>query len=498
MDKLISINPSNYQEIGRVEISTSEEIKQKVALAYKVKQTWRELGVKKRVGLLKEVFEEVKSRKEEIALLKSKEMGMPITDALVDVDGDLEYANWYFENAEKYLSPEVTFESETEVHRVVYEPIGVAALIIPWNFPLANFVWGGLQSLICGNVVILKHSEEVPLCAKLIEEIMSNHNLPDGVFSVVYGAGDVGQILVNENIDLITFTGSTKVGKQLYELAGKKFIKATMELGGSAPGIIFEDADLDIAVESVCFNRLLNQGQCCDGLKRLIVHKSIFDEVIDKLKIVFEKKKIGDAQNKDTQIGPLVAKRQLDLLVAQVEDATNKGAEVVTGGNSLEKELGGAFFQPTILKNVTSDMSVWNEEVFGPVLPVMTFKTEEEAIKLANETVYGLGSYLYAKDKGVVERVSNALQAGMVSVNGVNYVMPFNPFGGYKASGFGREHGKYGFHELTQIKVIAKDKIVEQKTNPWSLKGSLVSSVKLSDKQLKKARNDFVKKWPEY
>lgn len=458
MNKLVSINPSNYQEIGSVEISTSEEVKQKVKLAHQTKQEWRKLGVNKRVELLKEVFAEVKLRKEEIALLESKEMGMPLSDALVDVDGTLDYANWYFDNAEKYLSPEVTFESDTELHQVVYEPIGVAALIIPWNFPLANFVWGGLQSLICGNVVIMKHSEEVPLCTKLIEQIMSNHNLPKGVFSVVYGAGDVGSTLVNENIDLITFTGSTKVGKQLYELAGKKFIKAVVELGGSAPGIIFEDANLDIVAENVCFNRLLNQGQCCDGLKRIIVHESIADKVIDKLKVQFESKKIGNAQDKDTQIGPLVAKRQLDLLVLQVEDAKSKGAVVVTGGNSLEKELGGAFFQPTILENVTADMRVWNEEVFGPVLPIMTFKTETEAIKLANETAYGLGSYLYAQDKGVIERVSSAIEAGMVSVNGTNYIMPFNPFGGYKASGFGREHGKYGFHELTQVKVIAKNK----------------------------------------
>lgn len=458
MDKLISINPSNYQEIGRVEMSTPEEIKQKVALAHKVEQAWKELGVEKRVGLLKEVFEEVKLRKEEIALLESREMGMPITDALTDVDGTLAYANWYFENSEKYLSPEITFENEKEIHQVVYEPIGVAALIIPWNFPLANFVWGGLQSLICGNTVVMKHAGEVPLCAKLIEEIMGNHNLLKGVFSVVYGAGGVGQMLVNENIDLITFTGSTKVGKQLYELAGKKFIKAIMELGGSAPGIIFEDADLDAATQNVCFNRLLNQGQCCDGLKRLIVSESIFDEVIEKLKIVFEKKNIGDAQNKDTEIGPIVSKRQLDFLVTQVEEAKNKGAKVVTGGNSLEKELGGAFFQPTILTNVTYDMRVWKEEVFGPVLPVVSFKTEEEAINLANGTDYGLGSYVYSQNEEVVERVSGALQAGMVSVNGVNYVMPFNPFGGYKASGFGREHGKYGFHELTQIKVIAKNK----------------------------------------
>lgn len=458
MSKLISINPSTYQKIGSVEISTPTEVKQKIQEAHRAKHAWRDLGVGKRVELLREVFVEVKERKEEIALLESQEMGMPLSEALADVDGSLDFANWYFDNAETYLLPETTFENDTEIHQVVREPIGVAALIIPWNFPLGNVVWGGLQSLICGNVVVMKHSEEVPMCAKLIEQIMSNHNIPKGVFSVVFGVGEVGSALVHENIDLITFIGSTKVGKQLYELAGKKFIKAVVELGGSAPGIIFADADLDIAAQNVCFNRLLNQGQCCDGLKRIIVHESIAGTVTDKLKVLFEDKKIGNAEDKATQIGPLVAKRQLDLLVAQVEDAKAKGAMVVTGGNSLEKELGGAFFQPTILKNVTPDMRVWNEEVFGPVLPVMTFKTEEEAITLANGTAYGLGAFLYATDQGIVERVSSAIEAGMVSVNGVNYVMPFNPFGGYKASGFGREHGKYGFHELTQVKVIAKNK----------------------------------------
>ena len=458
MNKLISINPSNYKEIGSVEISSHDEVKTKVNLAHKAKLGWKELGTSKRVELLREVFDEIKQRKEEIALLEAQEMGMPLTDALIDVDGTLDYANWYFENAENYLAPETTFESDTEIHQVIYEPIGVAALIIPWNFPLANFVWGGLQSLICGNVVVMKHSEEVPLCSKLIEEIMSNHKLPFGVFNIVYGAGDVGDILVHENINLITFTGSTKTGKQLYKISGEKFIKAVVELGGSAPGIIFEDTDLDIATENVCFNRLLNQGQCCDGLKRVIVHENIADDLINRLKVQFESKKIGNAEDKSSEIGPLVAKRQLDLLVEQVEDAIQHGAEVVTGGKSLEKELGGAFYQPTILKNVKPDMRVWKEEVFGPVLPVMTFRTEEEAIKLANDTIYGLGSYLYTQNKDTIERVSSAIQSGMVSVNGTNYIMPFNPFGGYKDSGFGREHGKYGFHELTQIKIIAKNK----------------------------------------
>lgn len=457
MSKLVSINPSTYQELGSVEISTREDIHQRVLLAHQAFPVWRDLGVKKRITLLKEVFEEIAERKHDIAKLEAEEMGMPLTDALIDVDGSLDYAHWYFNNAEAYLSPETTFESKDEIHQVHYEPIGVMALIIPWNFPLANFIWGGLQSLICGNVVVMKHSEEVPLCAQLLEEIMSNHALPKGVFGVVYGAGDVGAILAQEDVNLISFTGSTKTGKALYELAGKKFVKAVMELGGSAPGVIFDDADLDSATQNICFNRLLNQGQCCDGLKRIIVHERVVEAVVAKLKTLFESKKIGNAFDADTEIGPLVAKRQLDLLESQVQDAIEKGATVVTGGASLEKELGGAFYRPTILINVRPQMRVWNEEVFGPVLPIMTFTSEQEAVDLANGTAYGLGSYLYTKDALRIERVSKAIQSGMVSVNGTNYIMPFNPFGGYKASGFGREHGKYGFHELTQIKVIARN-----------------------------------------
>lgn len=455
--QLQSINPSSYHVLGTVDISTPQEIEDKVKLARSAQKKWVELGVARRVLLLRGAFDDLKSKKEEFALLQSREMGMPINETLIDFDATLEYATWYFDNAEKYLSPETTFENDREIHQVFHESIGVAAVIVPWNFPFANFVWGALQSLIAGNTIVFKHSEECPLSGKFIEDMLTVH-LPRGVFNEVYGAGEVGSILVNQDINMIAFTGSTKTGKYLYELAGKKFIKAVMELGGSAPGIIFEDADIDVAVDTVCFNRLLNQGQCCDGLKRLIVHESIFDEVVKKVASIFSAKKIGNVENKETEIGPLVAKRQLDLLVSQVEDAKAKGAKVVTGGNSLEEKLGGAFFEPTVLTNVTSDMRVWKEEVFGPVLPIVKFSTEQEAIALANQTAYGLGSYVFTKDKEKAERVSKAIESGMVSVNGANYIMPFNPFGGYKNSGFGREHGKYGFHEVTQIKIIAKDK----------------------------------------
>ena len=295
MQKLQSINPSNYQVLGSVDISTTKEIEDKVKLARNAQKNWADLGVAKRVSLLKKAFEDFKNQKSEFTLLESREMGMPINEAITDFEASFDYENWYFDNAEKYLSPETTFENDKEIHQIFHEPIGVSAVIVPWNFPFANFIWGALQSLIAGNTVVFKHSEECPLSGKFIEDILTKH-LPKGVFNEVYGAGEVGSILVNQDINMIAFTGSTKTGKYLYELAGKKFIKAVMELGGSAPGIVFEDADLDLAVGNVCFNRLLNQGQCCDGLKRLIVHEDVFDEVVKKVASTFSAKKIGNAE----------------------------------------------------------------------------------------------------------------------------------------------------------------------------------------------------------
>lgn len=290
MQQLKSINPSNYQVLGKVEISNLQEIENKVKLAQNVQKEWGNLGIERRVALLRKAIAELKSRKAEFILLESREMGMPISEARADFDATLDYAHWYFENAKKYLSPETTFENEKEIHQVFYEPVGVSAVIIPWNFPLANFVWGALQSLIAGNTVVLKHSEEVPLCGKLIEDIFSRR-LPEGVLGEVYGAGEVGKLLVRQDIKMIAFTGSTETGKFLYEAVGKRFIKAVMELGGSAPGIIFADADLDSSVASVCGLRLLNAGQYCDGLKRLIVQENIFTEVVQKIAPLFSAKK---------------------------------------------------------------------------------------------------------------------------------------------------------------------------------------------------------------
>nr|VFK61377.1 MAG: succinyl-CoA reductase [Candidatus Kentron sp. TUN] len=456
--KLESINPSEYKCIGEIEISNEQDVREKVELANKAKSIWKKTPLKTRIELLRPIFDEFARRKEELAELESREMGMPLGDAIEDIDDTMSYVQWYFEHAEQYLGPEITYETDKEIHTVYHEPIGVTAVVIPWNFPFSMSVWAVLQGLIAGNVIVMKHSEECPLSGKFIENVFSDHHLPEGVFNEIYGGAEVGRILVHQSVDMIQFTGSTATGRFLYEVAGKRFLKANMELGGSAPGVIFEDADFGETLTTVCNLRLFNAGQCCDGLKRLLVHESIASQVEKELTNLFSRTVVGDALNPTTDVGPLVSKKQLERLVAQVQDALLQGAKILVGGKSLEEELGGAFYQPTLLKDVSSKMRVWQEEVFGPVLPIVTFSNEEEAIRLANDTLYGLGAYIFTGDTDRAQRVAHAIDSGVVGINGCSYFSPSSPFGGYKGSGFGREHGKYGFYEVTRTKVIATTK----------------------------------------
>jgi len=330
----------------------------------------------------------------------------------------------------------------------------VAAVITPWNFPFGMAIWGIIPNLIAGNTVVFKISEECPLVGELIEKVMNNHDLPKGVFSEVYGAGDVGKILSESDIDLIWFTGSTKVGQMLYKTAAEKFIKVVLEMGGSNPCIVFEDADLQNSLNTIYNGRFQNCGQVCNNIKRLIVHESISDEVVLRLKEIVETKQIGNPLDKTNDIGSLASERQLKLLKEQLQDALSKGAKIVIGGKNPEN-LKGAYFEPTILTNITEDMRVYNEEVFGPILPVVIFKTEKEAVELANDTIYGLGSRVISRDIERANRVALQIEAGTVEINQGSRWLPCNPFGGYKKSGMGREHGVAGFRELCQMKVVS-------------------------------------------
>jgi succinate-semialdehyde dehydrogenase/glutarate-semialdehyde dehydrogenase len=459
MAKLISTNPArNFKKIGEVTISSTKEIKTKVQEAKYAQEDWQNIGIEKRILYLKKVYDAFYKRQQELSEIACSEMGFPIEQQkMFDLGDGFTYFKWYLENTQRILKPEITFENKNEKHTVFFEPTGVAAVIQPWNFPFCQWSWSVVPNLIAGNTVIFKHSEEVPLTGRLIEEIINSCNLPKGVFSEIYGNGEVGKTLINQDIDLITFTGSEKTGKYIYKTAAEKFIKVVLELGGSAPGIVFEDANIDKAVEHIYAVRFTNCGQACDGLKRLIVHKKILKDVVTKLKDIVTSKVIGDPLDAKTDFGPLVSKKQQELISSQVKDAQLKGAKIVIGGKK-PKDLQGAFYQPTIITNISKNMRVWKEEVFGPVLPIISFTQDEEAIQLANDTTYGLGSYVYTKDLKRAQHIAEKIKAGMVSINGTNYVYPFNPFGGYKNSGIGREHGRFGLEELSQIKIVSSEK----------------------------------------
>ncbi|MDP1722007.1 MAG: aldehyde dehydrogenase family protein [Candidatus Gottesmanbacteria bacterium] len=455
MKKLISTNPAkNYEVLGSVDVSTSKEINSKITKARSATAAWKALGVVKRIEFLQPLYQQFLKRKKEIALLVTREIGKPITESKSDLDWDDGYFQDFLEQGPTYLEDEISYQKDKKVHRLVYEPLGIAAVIVPWNYPFGNFLWGVVPNLIAGNTVVFKHSEECPLMGKLIDEMMDTLHLPEGVFSQIYGGGKVGEQLVNGDIDLIWFTGSTGTGKKLYEIAGKKFIKGVMELGGSNPAVVFEDVNIDTIIGTLYTGRFMNCGQVCDATKRLIVHKSIYGALVKKLEERLADVKIGDPESEGTQLGSLVAKRQLELLEGQVSDAVTRGARIVSGG-SRPVGLRGAYYLPTLLTNVKRPMRVWKEEVFGPVLPVIPFQTEEEAIELANDTPYGLGAQVFSKDVDRALRVANKINAGCVDVNEGNHWQPCTPFGGFKGSGKGREHGKPGFQELCQIKVIA-------------------------------------------
>jgi acyl-CoA reductase-like NAD-dependent aldehyde dehydrogenase len=342
---------------------------------------------------------------------------------------------------------------------VAHEPIGVVAVVNPWNIPFGNAVWGIMPNLIAGNTVVFKHSEHTPLCGQEIMDIFKKVGLPDGVVDVVHGDGKVGGMLIDSDVDLVWFTGSTKVGQEIYEKCVKKFIRCVLELGGSSPAIVMDDADLDNTLENIYSGRFYNCGQVCNAIKRLFVHKKIYREFVDVLVEKVSQTKVGDPFDK-VDFGPLVSKKQLALLEAQVKDAIDKGAKIEIGGSRPKDPTlkDGNYYLPTILTDVNFKMRVLTEEVFGPVLPVISFNDVDQAVKMANRTEYGLSAEIYTQNLELGREIVKKLEAGSVSINSNDYLTPTCPFGGYKKSGLGREGGKYGFHELTQTKYVFENR----------------------------------------
>lgn len=455
--KMKIINPHDQSVVGELKTSSKEEVRQTVIRAKKAFESWKNTSVEERVAYIKKFRALVAKNKKRIAKLTTLEMGKPLQQSLDDVNWELEFIDYYIKNGPKFLADETVLKKGKESFRVTHEPYGVCACIAPWNFPLSMANSGVTPALIAGNTVILKPSEYTSLSQKMVIDLLNEAGLPKGVANLLIGGGEVGKMLIDEDIDLAWFTGSTKVGQEIYEKCGKKFIKALLEMGGSSPGIVFADADLDVVMDNLYWARYLNCGQVCTAIKRLFVQKPVYDKVVklfvNKLKTV----RVGNPISKSTDIGPLVSQKQLKLLKEQVADAVSKGAKVEIGGRQPEdKSLAkGNYYEPTVVTNVKSNMRVLTEEVFGPVLPIIPFSSEKEVIELANKTEYGLSAEVYTTDLEKGERVAKQIDAGTVAINTDNFFKPECPFGGYKKSGMGREYGEIGMKEFAQVKMIA-------------------------------------------
>lgn len=454
--QIISLNPSlNYAVLGAVPVSTTAEVHAKVAQARAAQPAWAALTIAERVTHLSRFYQQLQARQTDLQQLLADEIGMPVKfSAELDLTPALQYFQGYLHHAERWLAPEVVYASATTQQQLHWLPKGVVAASVPWNYPVTLLIWAVVPNLLAGNTIVVKQSEECVLIGQLLAELVASAQLPGDICQFVTGDSSVGESLMQSDIDHIWFTGSTAVGRHLYQVAASKFVSATLELGGSAPGVVLADADLTLALPSIYANRFLNSGQTCDGLKRLIVHESLLGPVVDGLMQLLATKRVGPATAPTTDIGPLVAERQLLALERQVADAVTQGARIVTGGQR-PAHLAGAYYLPTLLTNVTRQMLVWQEEVFGPVLPIVTFKTDAEAVTLANDTSYGLGGHVYTADPARGQQIARQIKTGNISINQASAGGVTAPFGGLKASGFGREHGQLGLRELCNVQLIA-------------------------------------------
>ncbi len=455
MNTIQSVNPATQEIIGETPVTSQDELKIIVENSKKAFTQWRTISMNERASYARKLADLLLQKKEEIAKLTTQEMGKPLHEALEDIIFEVDFIRWYADNVEKALGEKIIKEDDTAVYKTVYEPWGVCASIAPWNFPITMASTGITAQLLAGNTVIFKPSENSTLSQKLFVDLFNQTGLPSGVLQCVIGAGDVGAALIDSDIDLVWFTGSTAVGQQIYKKCAEKFIKPLLELGGSSPALVFSDCDFEKTIETLYSARFFNCGQVCSAVKRVFVEQSIYEKFVTAMTSKLETIKIGDPMG-DVQLGPLVSKKQLHTLTLQVEEAKKEGTTIVVGGkkpDGTEFEKGN-YYLPTILSHVDSHMRIMQDEVFGPVMPIASFDNEDQAIRMANHTPYGLTAEIFTKDMVKANRVASQIHAGGISINMDVSYNPDSPIGGYKKSGLGREYGIEGFRELAQLKYI--------------------------------------------
>jgi acyl-CoA reductase-like NAD-dependent aldehyde dehydrogenase len=451
-EKVKTINPATEEVLNEYRIMNKEQINDKVKKARNVFQDWKK-DASKRTDLLHDFATQLRKDKEKLARIATNEMGKAIKEARAEVEKCAWAIEYYADNGQ-ILSTDEVINTDARKTVIRFQPVGVIGSIMPWNFPYWQALRFAAPSLIIGNTIVLKPASATMQCGIEIEKTFNRVGLPDGVFQTLVGDSSVAESLIDSDINAVTFTGSVPVGAKVAQRATSQIKKTVLELGGSDPFIVCEDADIEKASNGAIKGRFINCGQSCIASKRFIVVKNVANEFIEKFVQKAEKLKVGDPLSDDTDIGPLVNAGGLNKIDSQVNESVKEGAEVLTGGGQVGGRKKGYFYRPTVLKNVNPKMQIAQEEVFGPVAPIIVAEDEVEAIELANDSEYGLGASIWTQDLDKAERLSSSVESGIVSVNNVVASDPRVPFGGVKKSGFGRELSRYGMLEFVNIKSV--------------------------------------------
>jgi acyl-CoA reductase-like NAD-dependent aldehyde dehydrogenase len=450
-----TINPATGKVIASYNSMSVEEVNQKTKNARNSFENWKKLDISERCTFMRRLGRVMKKNKEDYAKLITEEMGKPIRQSQAEIEKCAWVCDYYSEHAESFLRDEL-IPTEFRKSFVSFEPLGVIACIMPWNFPFWQVMRFAVPALTAGNVGILKHSSVCLGTALQIEQTFKDAGFPDNIFQSIIGDYRAGEALIQSDIDAVSVTGSVNTGRRVAELATKELKKFVLELGGSDPFIVLEDSDLSQTAHMAAQSRLLNNGQSCIAAKRFIVVKDVVDKFTKLFVEETESEVVGDPMDPKTTVGPLVRDNQREALAKQVDDAKIKGASILTGGNSIKRE--GYFYEPTIVSQVDHSMKIVKEEVFGPAAPIIVVNDQEEALREANNSEFGLGASIWTNniERGI--RLARKVQSGIVSVNEMVRSDPRLPFGGIKHSGIGRELSEVGIKEFVNVKsVVVKD-----------------------------------------
>jgi succinate-semialdehyde dehydrogenase/glutarate-semialdehyde dehydrogenase len=451
------VDPATGVEVAQVAEGTRADAKAAVAAAQAAFPAWSRRTAKERAALMRRWYDLIVAHADDLARILTAEQGKPLAEARGEILYGAGFVEWYAEEGKRAYGEVIPTNGDGRRLFTIRQPIGVCAAITPWNFPMAMIARKVAPALGAGCTIVVKPAPATPLSALALAELADRAGIPAGVVNVVTGpAEEVGnELAVNPAVRKLTFTGSTAVGRLLLEQTAPTVKKVSLELGGNAPFVVFDDADLDAAVEGAIASKFRNSGQTCVCANRVLVQSGIHDAFVEKFAAATAALKVGNGFDDGVEQGPLIDARALAKVQDHVDDATGKGAVAVTGGKP--HELGGTWFQPTVLSGVTTEMKIAVEETFGPVAPVFRFETEEEAVALANATESGLAAYLYTRDSGRVWRVGEALEFGVVGVNTGLISYEGAPFGGVKQSGLGREGSRHGLDDFMELKYLCLD-----------------------------------------